>query len=88
MLELATSTLAMFSQRPSVGRALLDAGVTTLAVKLLSPLLPTVRARAACVRACVGRVDVCVGGRMHVRLYKGSQPRAARAWHVHGMCVT
>lgn len=42
MLELASSTLAMFSQRPAAGKALYDSGITTIAVKLLSPLLPTV----------------------------------------------
>ncbi len=42
VLELATSTLTMFSQRPSASRALYDSGITSLAVKLLSPLLPTV----------------------------------------------
>ncbi len=47
VLELATSTLAMFAARPAVHQALLDAGAVPVLVKLLSPLFPTVRAAAA-----------------------------------------
>mmetsp|Transcript_27752 Transcript_27752/g.70743 ORF Transcript_27752/g.70743 Transcript_27752/m.70743 type:complete len:579 (-) Transcript_27752:845-2581(-) len=42
VLELATSTLAMFASRPAAARALADAGAVPLMVRLLSPLFPTV----------------------------------------------
>ncbi len=43
VLELGTSTLAMFAARASVTQALMDAGAVNVLIKLLSPLYPTVR---------------------------------------------
>lgn len=43
VLELATSTLTMFSGRPSSAQSLADAGAVPVIIKLLSPLFPTVR---------------------------------------------
>ena len=42
MLELASSTLAMFSSRPGAGAAFAEAGTAAVLIKLLSPLFPPV----------------------------------------------
>lgn len=42
VLELGTSTLAMFAARPALSQAVVDAGAVSVLIKLLSPLYPTV----------------------------------------------
>jgi hypothetical protein len=42
VLELASSTLAMFSSRPGAGAAFAEAGTANVLIKLLSPLFPPV----------------------------------------------
>lgn len=42
VLELASSTLAMFSSRPGAGAAFAEAGTAPVLIKLLSPLFPPV----------------------------------------------
>jgi hypothetical protein len=72
VLELASSTLAMFAGRPAAAQALIDAGAVSTAIKLLSPLFPTVgekkeemeeKSAWSCLAAvCWARIAACIRG--------------------------
>lgn len=82
VLELATSTLAMFSGRPAASRALVDAGAVPLCVRLLSPLFPTV---GALVSVSVGFCWVALHGGARCFVLQAFLDGPAAGWrHVLG----